>query len=716
MDAAGQPRRSPCTPARSTSRSRLGGETLVVAAALAEHVRCAAARLGAAAPAARRCRAHALGGARVPPPVDRPRRQGRRGRLRGDGRRHRARAHRARPRRGGLRARPRRSGCAIYNPVDDDGRFVAEVAHFAGPDRLGGEPRIVAHLARARRARGRGAAHAHLPALLALQEPDAVPGDRAVVHRARQAHGAAASAALDAIRHDGASGSRRGARSASTTWSRTAPTGPSRASACGACRSSRSTARAAAALLLEERDRRARGRHLRRRARAPTSGTSRAAAELLPAGTRCAKCGGERRSARRPTSSTCGSTRAAATRRCWRRGPSCAGRPRCTSRARTSTAAGSTPRCWRRWARAGAPPYRAVLTHGFVVDGEGRKMSKSVGNTVAPDELIAEVRRRGPAAVGRRPRTTPRTSGSPARSSTGSPTRTGASATPAASCSATWPTSTRRATGSPTSALDEARSAGRCSTAWRRLIERVRERLRGVRVPHRLPQPSTTSARWISRRSTSTSSRTGSTPRRANDPRRRAAQTVCYEILDALARLMAPILTFTAEEVWRPPAAAPAGGERAPRATSPRCAASGSTTGSSASGSACSRCGARSRRRSSRPARRKLIGSGLEAPCASRRAPEDLPGPAAAKRERCCATLFIVSRRGSRRARRRPGSRRAPPCATRARRSPASVVGAAARRARSASAAGRGARPSGGDAAHPALCERCVPVIRAGAA
>jgi isoleucyl-tRNA synthetase len=34
------------------------------------------------------------------------------------------------------------------------------------------------------------------------------------------------------------------------------------------------------------------------------------------------------------------------------------------------------------------PPYRAVLTHGFVVDGEGRKMSKSVGNNVTPDELI----------------------------------------------------------------------------------------------------------------------------------------------------------------------------------------------------------------------------------------------------------------------------------------------------------------------------------------
>jgi len=34
-------------------------------------------------------------------------------------------------------------------------------------------------------------------------------------------------------------------------------------------------------------------------------------------------------------------------------------------------------------------PYKEVLTHGFVVDGEGRKMSKSVGNVIAPQEVMA---------------------------------------------------------------------------------------------------------------------------------------------------------------------------------------------------------------------------------------------------------------------------------------------------------------------------------------
>lgn len=36
----------------------------------------------------------------------------------------------------------------------------------------------------------------------------------------------------------------------------------------------------------------------------------------------------------------------------------------------------------------GHAPYKAVLTHGFTMDGEGRKMSKSVGNVVAPQDII----------------------------------------------------------------------------------------------------------------------------------------------------------------------------------------------------------------------------------------------------------------------------------------------------------------------------------------
>lgn len=35
-------------------------------------------------------------------------------------------------------------------------------------------------------------------------------------------------------------------------------------------------------------------------------------------------------------------------------------------------------------------PYEGVLTHGFVVDGQGKKMSKSLGNVIQPQELISK--------------------------------------------------------------------------------------------------------------------------------------------------------------------------------------------------------------------------------------------------------------------------------------------------------------------------------------
>ncbi len=38
-------------------------------------------------------------------------------------------------------------------------------------------------------------------------------------------------------------------------------------------------------------------------------------------------------------------------------------------------------------AMEGIAPFKEVLTHGFVVDGQGRKMSKSLGNVIAPQEI-----------------------------------------------------------------------------------------------------------------------------------------------------------------------------------------------------------------------------------------------------------------------------------------------------------------------------------------
>jgi isoleucyl-tRNA synthetase len=38
----------------------------------------------------------------------------------------------------------------------------------------------------------------------------------------------------------------------------------------------------------------------------------------------------------------------------------------------------------------GTSPYRGVLTHGFTLDGNGRKMSKSLGNVISPQEVIKQ--------------------------------------------------------------------------------------------------------------------------------------------------------------------------------------------------------------------------------------------------------------------------------------------------------------------------------------
>ena len=41
-------------------------------------------------------------------------------------------------------------------------------------------------------------------------------------------------------------------------------------------------------------------------------------------------------------------------------------------------------------ATRGRPPFKEVLTHGFLIDLEGRKMSKSLGNVVTPQDVIKE--------------------------------------------------------------------------------------------------------------------------------------------------------------------------------------------------------------------------------------------------------------------------------------------------------------------------------------
>ena len=38
----------------------------------------------------------------------------------------------------------------------------------------------------------------------------------------------------------------------------------------------------------------------------------------------------------------------------------------------------------------GRPPFKQILTHGFLIDVDGKKMSKSLGNTILPQDVIKE--------------------------------------------------------------------------------------------------------------------------------------------------------------------------------------------------------------------------------------------------------------------------------------------------------------------------------------
>ena len=39
----------------------------------------------------------------------------------------------------------------------------------------------------------------------------------------------------------------------------------------------------------------------------------------------------------------------------------------------------------------GVAPYKSIISQGMVLDGEGRKMSKSLGNTILPEKVINQM-------------------------------------------------------------------------------------------------------------------------------------------------------------------------------------------------------------------------------------------------------------------------------------------------------------------------------------
>jgi len=108
---------------------------------------------------------------------------------------------------------------------------------------------------------------------------------------------------------------------------------------------------------------------------------------LLPAGTKCAGCGGTHFRKETDTldpwfdsGSSHAAVLAARPELGWPADLYCEGHDQHRGWFQSSL--------WTAVASRGAAPYRAVLTHGFLLDEEGRKMSKRLGNFVEPAELM----------------------------------------------------------------------------------------------------------------------------------------------------------------------------------------------------------------------------------------------------------------------------------------------------------------------------------------
>ncbi len=194
-----------------------------------------------------------------------------------------------------------------------------------------------------------------------------------------------------------------------------------------------------------------------------------------------------------------------------------------------------------------AAPYRSVLTHGFVVDADGKKMSKSLGNVIAPGKVIdqygAEILRLWVSASDYRDDV--RISDKILKQLTDAYRRIR--------------NTSRFLLGNLSDfdpqkhpvAYDQMLPIDRYALhSLQGLIERARKAYAAYEfhtIYHALFNYCTLdlSAFYLD----ILKDRLYTSP--ADDLARRSAQSVLYQIADNLARLMAPIMVFTAEEIWR---------------------------------------------------------------------------------------------------------------------------------------------------------------------
>jgi isoleucyl-tRNA synthetase len=583
----------------------------------------------------------------------------------------------------------------IYTPVDDDGKFTPEVAHFAGLTVWEANPRIIEHL----RAVGMLVAQQPLthtyphcwrcknPTLFRATEQWFISLDQDGLRQR----------ALDAIRTRvrwiPPWGEERIANMVAHrpdwTISRQRVWGvPIVAFYCAGCD----------ALLLEERL----VEHvagLMRDGEGADLWYSRDAKDLLPAGTTCPKCGGSefrKESDILDVWFDSGCSHAAVLE----------GRPELSWPAEMYLEGSDQHRGWfhssllEAVGTRNAPPFRSVLTHGFVVDGEGRKMSKSQGNYVTPQALIpkygAEVLRLWAAAEDytedirlseeilnrladayRRIRNTCRFL--------------------LGNLADFDPANHRQ----PYAALDELDRWALLRLG--RLINRVRkayEEYQFHTVFHSLHNFCAVdlSALYLDivKDRLYTSAPTA--------PGRRAAQTACYELLLALTRLMAPILTFTAEEVW---GFIPGDGkaESVHLALFPEVPLAWLDEPLEREWERLLEVRREVAKALEQARRTGGIGSALEARVVMVQAPEDLPELLRRKRS-LLASLFIVSEVTWGAAGETPLVR------YESQEIPGFVVEVTRARGEKCERCWVWSERVGDDAGHPTLCERCVPVVR----
>ena len=584
-------------------------------------------------------------------------------------------------------------GLKVYNPVDDDGRFVPGVERFAGLTVWDANPKIVEHL------RSVGMLVAERP--LDHTYPHCWRCKNPTLFRATEQwfielnKSGFRARALEAIKRDVQWIPPWGedriynmvAHRLEWVISRQRVWGvPIVAFYCTAC----------ATLVLEE------GvvEHVAsifRQGRGGDEWYARPARELLPPGTRCASCGGE--SFRKESDildvwfdSGCSHAAVLETR------------PELHWPAELYLEGSDQHRGWFQSSlleavgTRDAPPYKSVVTHGFFVDSEGRKMSKSIGNVITLDEVLpkygAEVLRLWVAAEDYT-----------------QDIRVSLEILDRLADAYRRMRNTFRFLLGNLGDFDPARdrqSYARLDEVDRWILDRLARLIGRVRRAYEEYEFHTVfhavhnfcavdlSALYLDiikdRLYTS----------RPDDPRRRAAQTTCFDVFTTLARLMAPILTFTCEEAWRHLPGAHAESVHLERF--PEAAREWLDETLKRDWDRLLEVRREVAKALEMARNAKLIGSGLEAAVRVTHAPEDLPELLRAKRE-LLPTLFIVSR---------VDLDRASPAASvtyEGQDIPGLVIGVDRARGEKCERCWMRSEHVGANSVHPTLCERCVPVV-----